>query len=102
MRSELRAIIEGVKLSWSKSIRRLQIQTDSKAAVALLSKSMVGNNQYASLIEQFSELCSRDWSVSIHHIYREANCAADHLANLGYSLDLGIHVFDSPVMSLQY
>ncbi|CAN1798021.1 Putative ribonuclease H protein At1g65750 [Linum perenne] len=72
MRSELRAIIEGMKLAWSKGIRRLKIQTNSKAAVALLSKSMVGNNQYASLIEQFSELCSRDWLVSIHHIYHEA------------------------------
>ncbi|CAN1136796.1 Putative ribonuclease H protein At1g65750 [Linum perenne] len=91
-----------MKLAWSKGIRRLRMQTDSKAAVALLSKPINGNNQHASLIEQFSEISSRDWQVSIHNIYREANCAADHLANLGHSLDLGIHVFKSPVVSLQY
>ncbi|CAN1852510.1 Putative ribonuclease H protein At1g65750 [Linum perenne] len=102
MRSELRAIVEGMKLAWTKGIRRLRIQTDSKAAVAMLSQPYNGNNQHASLIAQFYDLSSRDWQVSIHHIYREANYAADHLANLGHSLDLGIHVFEFPVVSLQY
>ncbi|CAN1134502.1 Putative ribonuclease H protein At1g65750 [Linum perenne] len=51
---------------------------------------------------QFSELSSRAWQVSIHHIYREANCAADHLANFGHSLDLGCHFFNYPDVSLQY
>ncbi|CAN1194012.1 Putative ribonuclease H protein At1g65750 [Linum perenne] len=102
MRSELRAIVEGIKLAWSKGIRRLRIQTDSKAAIAMLSKPNNVNSQHANLIEQFYELSSRDWQVSVHHIYREANCAADHLANLGHSLDLGIHVFEFPVVSLQY
>ncbi|CAN1176340.1 Putative ribonuclease H protein At1g65750 [Linum perenne] len=102
MRSELRAIVEGMKLAWSKDIRRLRIQTDSKAAVTMLSKPYSVNNQHASLIEQFSELSSRNWQVSIHQIYREANCAADHLANLGHSLDLGVHLFEFPNVSLQY
>ncbi|CAN1164631.1 Putative ribonuclease H protein At1g65750 [Linum perenne] len=43
-----------------------------------------------------SELRSRDWQVSVHHIFREANFAADYLANLGQSLQLGVHVLDSP------
>ncbi|CAN1829274.1 hypothetical protein LINPERHAP1_LOCUS32438 [Linum perenne] len=34
----------------------------------------------------------RDWEVKIHHIYREANYAADYMANLGQSLDFGVHV----------
>ncbi|CAN1134499.1 Putative ribonuclease H protein At1g65750 [Linum perenne] len=102
MRSELRAIVEGMKLAWSKGIRRLRIQTDSKAAVAMLSSPNNANNQHASIIEQFSELSSRAWQVSIHHIYREANCAADHLANFGHSLDLGCHFFNYPDVSLQY
>ncbi|CAN1776729.1 Putative ribonuclease H protein At1g65750 [Linum perenne] len=102
MRSELRAIVEGMKLAWSKGIRRLRIQTDSKAAVAMLSKPNNVNSQHANLIEQFYELSSRDWQISVQHIYREANCAADHLASLGHAFDLGIHVFDFPVVSLQY
>ncbi|CAN1172287.1 Putative ribonuclease H protein At1g65750, partial [Linum perenne] len=102
MRSELRAIVEGMKLAWNKGIRRLRIQTDSKDAVTILSKPYSVNNQHASLIAQLSELSSSDWQVSIHHIYRKANYAADHLANLGHSLDLGVHLFDFPDVSLQY
>ncbi|CAN1310100.1 Putative ribonuclease H protein At1g65750, partial [Linum perenne] len=57
---------------------------------------------HASLIKKFSELLSRDWQVSIHHIYREANRAADYFANLGQRLYLGIHGFYVPNVSLQY
>ncbi|CAN1251253.1 hypothetical protein LINPERPRIM_LOCUS7672 [Linum perenne] len=39
---------------------------------------------------------SRDWKVTIHHIYREANNAADYLTNLGHELDTGTHVFLTP------
>ncbi|CAN1800271.1 Putative ribonuclease H protein At1g65750 [Linum perenne] len=99
---KLRAIVEGMKLAWNKGIRRLRIQTDSKDAVTILSKPYSVNNQHASLIAQLSELSSSDWQVSIHHIYRKANYAADHLANLGHSLDLGVHLFDFPDVSLQY
>ncbi|CAN1343202.1 Putative ribonuclease H protein At1g65750 [Linum perenne] len=44
----------------------------------------------------------RDWEVSIHHIYREANYAADYLASFGHSLCYGIHVLDAPDRSLLY
>ncbi|CAN1174668.1 Putative ribonuclease H protein At1g65750, partial [Linum perenne] len=47
-------------------------------------------------LHQFSELYSREWCVSVQHIYREANFAADYLANLGQSLQLGVHVLDYP------
>ncbi|CAN1333319.1 hypothetical protein LINPERPRIM_LOCUS36011 [Linum perenne] len=54
------------------------------------------------MIQQFVELSSRNWCISIQHIYCESNFAADYLANLGHSLDLGIHFFDSPDVALQY
>ncbi|CAN1254622.1 Putative ribonuclease H protein At1g65750 [Linum perenne] len=93
MRAELRGIVEGMKLAWDLGIRKLMIQTDSKAA---------GNStsRHASLLQQFSELLSREWCVSVHHIFREANFAADYLANLGQSLPLGVHVLDVPDFSL--
>ncbi|CAN1304413.1 Putative ribonuclease H protein At1g65750 [Linum perenne] len=83
-------------------IRKLRVQSDSKAAVEMLSKLNTQNNQHASLIEQFRILSSYDWQLSIHHIYREANFDADYLANLGHSLSYGTHVFDVPDVSLQY
>ncbi|CAN1272953.1 Putative ribonuclease H protein At1g65750, partial [Linum perenne] len=102
MRAELRGIIEGMKLAWSMGIKKLRIQFDSKAAVEMLSNHSTQNNQHASVIEQFHVLSSYDWQMSIHHIYREANFAADYLANLGHSLDYGFHIFDVPDVSLQY
>ncbi|CAN1162580.1 Putative ribonuclease H protein At1g65750 [Linum perenne] len=60
MRAELRSIVEGMKLAWDKSIRRLLIETDSKAAVDMLSSLESSNNQHVILLEQFSELSSCD------------------------------------------
>ncbi|CAN0863352.1 Putative ribonuclease H protein At1g65750 [Linum grandiflorum] len=48
------------------------------------------------------ELCSRQWEVTISHIYREANFAADYLANLGHSLPYGMHLFDSSDRGLSH
>ncbi|CAN1175634.1 Putative ribonuclease H protein At1g65750 [Linum perenne] len=81
MRAELRGIIEGIILAWEKGIRKLCIQTDSRAAVNIL--SCVENRLN-------------------RHIYREANFAADYMANLGHSFDLGTHVFQVPDSSLLY
>ncbi|CAN0906735.1 Putative ribonuclease H protein At1g65750 [Linum grandiflorum] len=38
----------------------------------------------------------------IVHIYREANCGADYLANLGHSFVFGFHIFDSPDRGLSH
>ncbi|CAN0897274.1 Putative ribonuclease H protein At1g65750 [Linum grandiflorum] len=74
-RAEIRGIVEGLRLAWSLGIQRIRVQSDSAAAIAILSNS-------ASLDHQ--------------HIYREANRAADYLANLGHSFVFGFHTFDIP------
>ncbi|CAN1124799.1 Putative ribonuclease H protein At1g65750, partial [Linum perenne] len=102
MRAELRGIIEGMNLAWEKGIRKLCIQTDSKAAVDILTCAENHLNRHTSLVQQFQGLKARNWVVQIHHIYREANFAADYMANLGQSLELGAHVFQFPNSSLLY
>ncbi|CAN1148968.1 Putative ribonuclease H protein At1g65750 [Linum perenne] len=86
-RVELRGILEGMKLTWNKGIKKLMIQSDSKATIGMLSTRRSKNNQHASLIEEFYDLLSRDWHVSIHHIYREPNYVADYLAKPGGLFD---------------
>ncbi|CAN1192303.1 Putative ribonuclease H protein At1g65750 [Linum perenne] len=44
----------------------------------------------------------RKWEVQLSHVYREANCAADHLANLGHSFSIGMYSFDFPDASLAH
>ncbi|CAN1170332.1 Putative ribonuclease H protein At1g65750 [Linum perenne] len=102
MRAELRGIIEGMKIAWDKGIRRLCIQTDSQAAVLLLTSNDSRLHQHMSLVEQFLDWRNRDREVMIQHVYREANNAADYLANLGHSLVLGSRVFQTLDNTLLY
>ncbi|CAN1766325.1 Putative ribonuclease H protein At1g65750, partial [Linum perenne] len=102
MRAEIRGIVEGMRLAWERGIRKLSIQTDSRAAVALLTAEDDRLHRHASLVQLFHELRMRDWDVKIHHIYREANYAADYMANLGQSFDFGVHVSNSPYNYLLY
>ncbi|CAN1819377.1 Putative ribonuclease H protein At1g65750 [Linum perenne] len=102
MRDEILGIIEGMKLAWDKGIRRLFIQTNSKATVSLLSSNDGRMHQHASLVEQFINLRNCEWEVMIQYIYCEANSSADHLANLGHSVDLGTHVCQIPGNTVLY
>ncbi|CAN0926336.1 Putative ribonuclease H protein At1g65750 [Linum grandiflorum] len=101
-RAELRAIVDGLQLAWTLGIRRIRVQSDSMAAVSILSKGSQLDHQHAALVLQFTELCNRQWEVNLSHIYREANYAADYLANLGHSLTYGLHLFDSPDRGLSH
>ncbi|CAN1129044.1 Putative ribonuclease H protein At1g65750 [Linum perenne] len=94
-RAELTAIVQGMKLAWSLGIRRIIVQSDSCTAISILSRAAL-DNQHAALVSDFLELKARSWEVSIVHVYREANCGADYLANLGHSCNFGLHVFSQP------
>ncbi|CAN0922601.1 Putative ribonuclease H protein At1g65750 [Linum grandiflorum] len=98
----MRAIIDGLKLAWSLGIRRIQVQSDSMAAIAILAKDSELNHHHAALVLQFKELCSRQWEVKLSHIYRETNNAADYLANLVHSFSYGLHLFDLPDRGLSH
>lgn len=38
----------------------------------------------------------RDWTIRLHHIYREQNMVADAMAKRATSHRRGMHVFDNP------
>ncbi|CAN0917034.1 Putative ribonuclease H protein At1g65750 [Linum grandiflorum] len=77
----MRAIVDGLQLAWTLGIRRIRVQSDSIAAIAILAK---------------------DFELEHQHSYREANYAADYLANLGHSFLYGMHIFDSPDRDLSH
>ncbi|CAN1781288.1 Putative ribonuclease H protein At1g65750 [Linum perenne] len=91
-----------MKIVWALGVRKLDIQIDSKTSVSILKKEDKPEHQHAALVFEFQELKRREWRITVQHIYRKANFAADYMANLGHSLDLGIHFFDSPDVVLQY
>ncbi|CAN1806610.1 Putative ribonuclease H protein At1g65750 [Linum perenne] len=101
-RAELRAIVEGLKLAWSLGLRKVAVQTDSRAAVSILQRGIGMKHQHEALVAEFIDLSLREWDVQLSHVYREANCAADHLANLGHSFSIGMYLFDFPDASLAH
>ncbi|GAY63746.1 hypothetical protein CUMW_228110 [Citrus unshiu] len=58
-------------------------------------------NDYAPLIQAIKDYLKLDWHVSISHIYREANFAADYMANLAFSLPLGFLVYLTPPLGVR-
>ncbi|CAN1827845.1 hypothetical protein LINPERHAP1_LOCUS32058 [Linum perenne] len=62
-------------------------------AILLLSSSAIPEHQQAAEVINFQNLCRRDWRVTIRHIFREANEAADFLASQGYDFPFGTHLF---------
>ncbi|CAN0916842.1 Putative ribonuclease H protein At1g65750 [Linum grandiflorum] len=101
-RAEMRAIVDGLKLAWTLGIRRIRVQSDSRTAIAIFANASDLDHQHAALVMQFKELCSRQWEVHLSHIYREANYAADYLANLGHSFIYGLHFLDLPDRGLSH
>ncbi|CAN1243570.1 hypothetical protein LINPERPRIM_LOCUS5729, partial [Linum perenne] len=53
---------------------------DSKVVVTLILDSDNRSHRHTNLIKQIHILKNRDWDVTINHICREANNAADYLA----------------------
>ncbi|CAN0909008.1 hypothetical protein LINGRAHAP2_LOCUS25589 [Linum grandiflorum] len=45
---------------------------------------------------QYHKLSKRQWEVTLNHIYREANYAADYLTNLGHSSLFDFHIVSVP------
>ena len=59
----------------------------------MISKQAVVPNAFYTLVVAIRELLSKNWHVSITHIYREANSAADFMTNMTYSVSFGLHLF---------
>ncbi|CAN1157990.1 Putative ribonuclease H protein At1g65750 [Linum perenne] len=82
-------------------IRKLSIQSDYRVATEILN-SIRPCHQHRALVAEFHDLRNRQWEVSLSHVYREANFAADYLANLGHSFSFGFQQILCPDSGLAY
>ena len=81
---ELMGIKMGLIQTWAMGISTLVCESDSLEAVKLVCSTEVPvYHQYATLIADIKSLISRDWNVSISHVFRETNACADMLTHLG-------------------
>ncbi|CAN1168442.1 Putative ribonuclease H protein At1g65750 [Linum perenne] len=90
-RAELRGALYGMHKAWDLGYRKVLMLMDSTAAIKIFGKKEDTQHQHAAEACQFQELQARNWEIRLQHTYREANKAADHLANRGHSLPLGDH-----------
>lgn len=99
---ELWGVFLGLKLASDWGFHQVELNIDSDAVFKCLVGKTDGNSQGRHLIRRIRCLLSLNWSVRIHHTYREASKVVDGLANLGCNLadDNLFEVFNSPSNAL--
>ncbi|CAN1140351.1 Putative ribonuclease H protein At1g65750 [Linum perenne] len=102
-RAEICGALEGVRRAWDTGYRKLEVQMDSKKAMSiLLNFEPASSHQFTLEVMEFQEWLQREWEVKVIHVYREANKAADYLANLGHNTTRGVHTVDISDCNLAY
>lgn len=81
--AECWALRIGLQIARGLGIRKLQVEIDSAVLVHMVTGGALSTGPLSDLLRSIKELCERDWELSFHHVYREANFCADRLANMG-------------------
>ncbi|EEF37467.1 conserved hypothetical protein [Ricinus communis] len=74
-------LYHGLTLAWKLGIRKLLVKVDSMCAVPLVTGEKDISSSYAPLVSGIRSMLGQNWQVSVSHVYREANFAADGLAS---------------------
>ncbi|CAN1821542.1 Putative ribonuclease H protein At1g65750 [Linum perenne] len=102
-RAELRGALEGIRRAWESGVRKLEIQIDSQAVVAILREtSSEITHSHALEVLEFQEWMGRDWEVKLSRVYRKANHAANHLTSRGHAMPRGSYLVDTMDGELAY
>lgn len=87
-KAELLAVMRGLATAWNGGHRSVRLTIDSLVVAQLLEGEISRTSPYFYIIRKCKELLQKPgWRVTIHHCYREANRAADWLANYGVGLN---------------
>ena len=86
--AELWAIYIGLQLVWAKGFRKVLLESDCRVALGLITGDCVKIDRNYNLTMHIRAMLGRDWEIVTGHVYREANCVADWLANFGLKRDL--------------
>ena len=67
------------------------LETDSLCAYQMLNNKSYIANRHSNIVQAIQGLLKNHWEAKISHIVREANYAADWLAEYAMGFDLGCH-----------
>ncbi|MBA0665115.1 hypothetical protein Goklo_005024 [Gossypium klotzschianum] len=95
---EVRALLEGLLISWRIGYQQLEVECDNALLVELI---LAGGAVDSHLTEMclIHHLLSRNWKVLVHHIPRSQNTVADHMAKWMAANSTEIHWFKEPSQS---
>lgn len=95
-RAELLGVMRGLAVAWNAGHRRVQLSVDSMVVVQLRMDTTIPNSPFFHIIKKCRSMIRRHgWEVAIQHCYREANRAADWLANFGVDMEQRFHYFEA-------
>jgi hypothetical protein len=77
----------GMDLARRQGIIHLQVESDLKVLVDMVTRNCKVNGRIPTLIRRIRDLKTLDWQIQINHTWREGNRSADWLANFNLILD---------------
>ncbi|XP_004301685.1 PREDICTED: putative ribonuclease H protein At1g65750-like [Fragaria vesca subsp. vesca] len=96
LEAELWGLLKGMEMAWQHGCNSLEVEVDSLVAVKLVLSVIDHLHPLYSLIANCQEFLSRNWNVSLIHVYRESNSVADLLASIGHGYEPRCRFFSSP------
>lgn len=87
--------MHGLEMAWQMEGRKINLEMDSVLLTDMI-KDQISQHRFIPLLHKIMELLERDWVVTVQHVYREANRCAEHLANMGHNMSLGVHGLSTP------
>lgn len=100
--AELWGLREGLLLCKSLGLQHLQVEMDSEVIVNLLQERSKEQDALATLLIDCRSLLQYFDNVSVIHVYREENKAADLLAEMGHQAEHGTTILQEPPTALNY
>ena len=90
------AVLRGLMVAWEGGHRKVHVELDSEVVVRMLVEDPPASSPFIQLIRKCHALIKRDlWEVKITHCYREANKAADWLANHGVLINQSVVLLEA-------
>ncbi|MBA0597257.1 hypothetical protein Gorai_007069, partial [Gossypium raimondii] len=95
-----RAILEGLLIAWEKCYRQLEIECNNALLVESVLIGRAASSNVAEL--RLINCClKRNWKTRISHILRSQNMVADQMAKFTYDNQIGLKLFEDPLISVQ-
>lgn len=86
----------GLNQGWEKGLTMVVIETDSAQVFQILSNPDSPHSIHDVLAHRCKSFLRRPWVVRVSKIFREANFAADRLANWAITQPVGFHLLPRP------